>query len=318
MLKSRLHFGSSTTAGPIRATRLLRCNRTTLSNSAANTAEYMKWQQSPNPEGLQRRARSDMAPVRVIHQSKYVLVAGRNRCNHFNSNQYLIASRCTGEAILIDASDDWPDDWVAFIGESGLKVKYIFFTHLHIDNVVNLAPFKAMLPDVNFAWNMADAKWIEWFPRACARYGRTDMVHSPLALGKGFGPNDLLLDCATNRSTSFIELGKLLLFYVHTPGHSMGHTILHVPQEKLLFTGDLLFYDAVGRIDIPFGCGELQAQSLRKLEEFPDNTVLFPGHGRLSTLGRERAFNRGLRRVYELLGAGKVRPCVGMNEASYF
>ena len=68
-----------------------------------------------------------------------------------------------------------------------------------------------------------------------------------------------------------------------------------------------------GRVDIPYGQSDVLAQSLRVLEHFPDNTVLLPGHGRLTTLGRERRHNRGLQRVYELMKVGKQVPRVGFN-----
>jgi glyoxylase-like metal-dependent hydrolase (beta-lactamase superfamily II) len=90
--------------------------------------------------------------------------------------------------------------------------------------------------------------------------------------------------------------------------------MLSAPHEKLLFTGDLLYFDGIGRVDIPYGCGSLLGQSLRLLEDFPDNTVLFPGHGRLTTMGRERRANPGLRRLYELLSVGKQEPSVGFND----
>ena len=93
----------------------------------------------------------------------------------------------------------------------------------------------------------------------------------------------------------------------------MGHTMLHIPQEKLLFSGDLLFHNAVGRVDLPWANGEQLAQSLRMLEDFPDNTVVLPGHGKMTTMGKERRENRALQRVYEMMKVGRQVPSVGHN-----
>jgi glyoxylase-like metal-dependent hydrolase (beta-lactamase superfamily II) len=130
-------------------------------------------------------------------------------------------------------------------------------------------------------------------------------------------PCHIRLTSNTTRSTSFLQLGRTMLFYIHAPGHSMGHTMLHIPEEKLLFTGDLICYDSVGRVDLPMALGSLQAQSLRRLEELPDNTVVLPGHGRMSTLARERRCNTGLQRVYELMAAGRPVPSVGLNNTGW-
>lgn len=126
--------------------------------------------------------------------------------------------------------------------------------------------------------------------------------------------SDILLSSATNRSTSFYDFGPhSVLHYVFTPGHSPGHMMLALPRERLLFTGDVLFYNGVGRVDLPWGSGERLAESLLTLEGYPDNTVLLPGHGRLTTLGRERRENRALRALYERRAAGDQQVSVGYN-----
>ncbi|EPY33292.1 metallo-beta-lactamase family protein-like protein [Strigomonas culicis] len=126
---------------------------------------------------------------------------------------------------------------------------------------------------------------------------------------------DVLLSCATNRSTSFHDFGHhSVLHYIFTPGHSPGHMMLSLPREKLLFTGDVLFYNGIGRVDLPWATGEKLAESLLMLESHPDNTVLLPGHGRLSTLGRERRHNAALRSLYARKQMGLQEISVGFNE----
>lgn len=213
---------------------------------------------------------------------------------------------------MIDASDDWFDDWVVFLRGSELTLRYCFLTHCHIDNIINLSPLIQMLPQTSVCWSMSDKGWVDMFPRACERYHRFEMKGAPLPMNQ-VRPQDILLSSATDRSTTFLKLGNTLCFYIATPGHSLGHTMLHIPQEKLLFSGDLLFNNAVGRVDLPWANGEQLAQSLRMLEDFPDNTVVLPGHGKMTTMGKERKENRALQRVYEMMLVGRQVPSVGHN-----
>jgi glyoxylase-like metal-dependent hydrolase (beta-lactamase superfamily II) len=304
----------------LRRCALLRDNLTSKMNAAGRADELRKWSHAVapmKPRGIPQIKRLDAAPIGIIHESKKVIVAGRSGCNGFNSNQYLVADKASGEAVLVDMADDWPDDWHAFIAESALTLKCIFFTHLHIDNIIGLPPFMHLAPETKLAWNYAEQYWVDKFPAACQRYGRGEMAHTFLPFRNLRLPNHILLSAGSNRTSSFLQIGDTLLFHMHTPGHSMGHMMLHVPQEKLLFSGDVVSHNGVGRVDLPQACGDLLAQSLRSLEDLPDNTVLLPGHGRLTTLLKERRGNRALQRVYELIAAGKAVPSVGFNNAGW-
>lgn len=311
-------------------------NLTSATNSTGAAEDAGKWTSlDPTKQrGIPRRDRTLMTGITEIHETNSCIVVGRNRCNNFNSNQYLLVSKSTSEGIFIDMCDDWADDWIGYVNEAGIKIRMVFMTHLHVDNMIGLAPFHKMMPDVPIAWNLAEKYWLEKFPDACRRYKRNDMIHATLPMHRmattrkaanadfvqengGMGTHNIFLTSMTTRSTSFIEFGDMALFYIYSPGHSMGHTMLHVPQEKLLFSGDLIGFDTIGRIDIPMGVGSMLGQSLRSLEELPDNTVVLPGHGKLTTLARERKCNLGLQRLYELMAAGKNIPSVGFNNSGW-
>lgn len=290
-----------------------KCNLTSLTNRLNSANELRKWgKENSPPKGILRLPRTEAKPIAILHESRNVVVAGRNRCNNFQSNQFLIASKTTKEAIMIDASDDWMDDWAIFLNASEMTLKHCFLTHCHVDNIINLNPLMQLVPDTRVAWCSAEEIWVQEFPRACERYHRFEMKNAPLPI-KQRRPQDTQLSMASDRATSFLALGDILLFYISTPGHSPGHMVLSVPQEKLLFSGDLIFDEGIGRVDLPYGNGAQLAQSLRTLEDIPDNTVILPGHGRLTTMGKERRKNRGLQRVYELMKVGKQEPSVGFN-----
>lgn len=303
-------------------------------------------------EGIPRISRLRVRPIAVLHESHHVMIVGRNFCNGFSSNQYLVVNKQNQQCIFVDACDDWPDDWVAFLSSSNLKPTHVFLTHCHVDNVINLNALLGIVEHhtgvrMGIMWCPAEQPWVEQYQRACHRYARVDESRQPLPMLRSdlhshctyahefhskqnqqqhrqgaedakppprIRERNLLLSCATNRATSFYEFGSHnVLHYLFTPGHSPGHMMLSLPRERLLFTGDVLFYNQVGRVDLPHATGERLSESLLALEDFPDATVLLPGHGRLTTLGRERRESAALRSLYERRGMGKQEVLVGFN-----
>ena len=79
---------------------------------------------------------------------------------------------------------------------------------------------------------------------------------------------------------------------LHTPGHTQGSVCLHLPAQQLLLAGDTLFAGSVGRTDLPGGDGRTLIRSIHaKLLPLPDSTIVIPGHGPNTTIGRERESN---------------------------
>lgn len=91
-----------------------------------------------------------------------------------------------------------------------------------------------------------------------------------------------------------ISLDKMRLQVIHMPGHTPGGIalLMQEPQNKILFTGDSLFYQGIGRTDFPGADGELLVESIReKLFNLADDTTIYPGHGPSSTIGEEKKNN---------------------------
>lgn len=78
---------------------------------------------------------------------------------------------------------------------------------------------------------------------------------------------------------------------IETPGHSPGGVCYYLESEKVLFSGDTLFFESYGRTDFPGGDFHLLQESFRKLAELPDDTKVIPGHGPATTIGHEKANN---------------------------
>lgn len=191
-----------------------------------------------------------------------------------DNNTYVIVDGSTNEAIVIDPSfDSAPiiDD----IRARGLRVTEIVNTHAHIDHVVENARFMeefgvglALHPaDVPFLTGLAEQA--AWLGLPCPRESR---------------PTKLLSD------GDIIRIGAGTVRVVHTPGHSPGSVSLI--GDGFAIVGDVLFADSVGRTDLPGGSmPDLLASINDKLLTLPDETLVYPGHGPSTTIGRERRQN---------------------------
>jgi hydroxyacylglutathione hydrolase len=108
-------------------------------------------------------------------------------------------------------------------------------------------------------------------------------------------PGKVEIDQSVKQSDT-IRAGSLVADVIHTPGHTEGSVCLYFPLEKKLIAGDTLFAGSIGRTDLPGGSFEKIIHSLHeKVLALPDETVVVPGHGALTTIGEEREGNPFLR-----------------------
>jgi len=89
-----------------------------------------------------------------------------------------------------------------------------------------------------------------------------------------------------------LRLGKFELEFLFTPGHTSGEFCIYIPSIKSCITGDVLFNESIGRTDLWGGDYDTLIQSIQeKLLTLPDETIIFPGHGQSSTIGKEKIYN---------------------------
>ena len=104
-------------------------------------------------------------------------------------------------------------------------------------------------------------------------------------------PEQTEIDSAASDGRT-LKLGNTECLFMHTPGHTQGSTCLWIPSEKKLVAGDTLFRDSIGRTDLPGGDGRKILVSIKeKLLPLPEDTIVIPGHGGTTTIGREKARN---------------------------
>ncbi|MCM8823633.1 MAG: MBL fold metallo-hydrolase [Candidatus Omnitrophica bacterium] len=185
------------------------------------------------------------------------------------TNCYLIFNLSTKKAILIDAPEDI-EEVVDFINENSLYLEGVFLTHGHIDHIKGLdnlnVPFYIHREDKDFLFN----------PQLNLSY----------FLGYKFNLNQepYLLDEGDYKIESFS------IHILHTPGHTPGSISILI--ENWLFSGDTLFFDSIGRTDIPYASYEQIVNSIKnKLVKLDSKTLVFPGHGSSTTIERESKCN---------------------------
>lgn len=195
-----------------------------------------------------------------------------------STNAYIMADTDTGDAIVIDPVDE-AERLYQLADDAGWIIKLILATHAHFDHVLASKSLKEMT-DAPFYVHEDCVPMLEILPQQgqIFRMGEFPEAAEPDRL---FGDE---------RET--VELGAMKLETLYTPGHAPGHVAFYMPSEKLVFSGDTLFYGSIGRTDLP---GGNQARLLKSIREelltLPDETRVLPGHMRETSIGFERQHN---------------------------
>ena len=188
------------------------------------------------------------------------------------TNCYIVGSETTREGMVIDPADE-ASQILKSVKTADLKVKYIVLTHGHPDHFAALSELKKDT-GAQVLVHREDAEILELPP--VVFFGAT-FPQPP--------PADRQLEDGET-----IELGDLKLRVIHTPGHTPGGICLLA--NNVLFSGDTLFNNGIGRYDLPGGNLEKLMDSLhRKVLTLPEKTVVYPGHGPETTIGDEKRSN---------------------------
>lgn len=201
---------------------------------------------------------------------------------HVNTNCYIAIDEKSGESVVIDPGE-YTQKLVDKIDENNLKVKYILLTHGHFDHILGVNDLKKKT-EAKILIHENDAKCLE-------NEEDSLMTH----IGKG-----IQVPCVADRvfhDGDIINFGESSLQVLHTPGHTKGSVCFVSEEERSIFTGDTIFYRTYGRTDFPGGSDEEMLLSLYRIYGMRGDYTLYPGHGIVTTLEKERKTNRYLRKM---------------------
>lgn len=188
------------------------------------------------------------------------------------TNGYVL--KLPGGTLLVDA----PEGVAAWLKRLEVKVDALLLTHQHFDHVLGAAEVVADHGCRVFAWAPLSK----------------DLTLETLfgaVTGMGYAVAEFVVDEVLEGRTEIEVCGEKMPIF-HVPGHSPDSVCFYLPEQGLLFGGDVLFLDGVGRTDFPGGSFQQLASGIEKhLWPLPDSTVVYPGHGDDTTIGRERAEN---------------------------
>lgn len=191
------------------------------------------------------------------------------------TNVYIIYHEDTREGLLIDPAEE-AGKIKKKITELGIKPGGILLTHGHFDH---MGAAEALKQEYGIK--------IYCFQEEEELLGREDLNLSAV-FGRGF----TLKADETFLDGQELKLSGFTIRVMHTPGHTKGSCCYYFEEEQLLFSGDTLFAESVGRTDFPTGDGKALARSIReKLFCLEEATPVYPGHNEATSIGHEKQYN---------------------------
>lgn len=201
--------------------------------------------------------------------------------NPIRENTY-IAYDDTKECVIIDPGCFFPDEkslLLDFILDNDLVVKHLLNTHLHFDHVFGNNFIKEQF-GLDAEASKSDEYLLENMPNQMQMFGFTNEDVQIPKIGKYLNENDV------------VTFGNQRLIVLAIPGHSPGSIVFYNQDAGCVFVGDVLFRGSVGRTDLPGGNHQLLISGIKeKLMTLPQDTIVYSGHGPLTTIREEMRNN---------------------------
>lgn len=195
----------------------------------------------------------------------------------FAQNCSIVWDSESKEAVLIDAGGE-PEKLQKEVQELGLIVKALWLTHGHLDHAGAVGALTKLWNVPVIGPHKEDAFWLDMIQEVSARYGFP--IPEPVVGNQWLEGGEVL------------ELGNEKFEVRFAPGHTPGHVIFYNENNGVLWTGDVLFKESIGRTDFPKGNHQQLIDSIhRECFSLPDETQFISGHGPISTIGHEKKYN---------------------------
>lgn len=189
------------------------------------------------------------------------------------TNCYIVEDEETSETIIVDPGGE-AEKIIDMVETLKANVKYIYLTHCHGDHIGAVDELRKKY----------DATVL------IHRYDDDGLRNDEINLSSYIGMEDVLInDTFRVDEGDCIHIGHLEFKVIHTPGHTKGGSSLYCEKEKLVFSGDTMFRGTWGRTDLPTGdLNDIISSITNKLLKLPDDTIVYPGHGKSTMIREER------------------------------
>lgn len=187
-----------------------------------------------------------------------------------DNNNYLLIDKESKEAVLVDCSAV-DSDVKKTVNEAGAKLKYILLTHGHFDHVAGIRPSEAKV-----VMHKADLNILNQANMYLPAFGIPEITIPQI---------DIFIE-----DGNILTLGNHKIKVIHTPGHTQGGVCYLI--NNMLFSGDTIFKESVGRCDLEGGDFDQIVNSIKtKIFTLPNDTIIYPGHGKSTTVNWEKEHN---------------------------
>lgn len=189
------------------------------------------------------------------------------------TNCYVVTDEKTKETLVIDPAGEL-DKITNMLEIIGAKVKYIYLTHCHGDHIGAAEALR----------QYSNAKVLIYITES-------DRLNNPdITLLDYIGMEPIYLEADSRvQDEDLIHIGDIEFKVIHTPGHTEGSSSLYCKEYNMLFTGDTIFSGTWGRTDLPTGSlKDIMNSITKKILVLPDDTIIYPGHGRITMLMDEK------------------------------
>jgi hydroxyacylglutathione hydrolase len=201
------------------------------------------------------------------------MIIGVITAGPIETNAYVVGDESSRDAIVIDAPPDSLQLILDAVRDENVTVRLIVLTHAHYDHVIDAAALKRET-GAPLAISADALEHLKQGVRAGSVPYQIDEV----------GPDQILAD------GDVIPVGQYQFRVMLTPGHAPGQISLAEESQDVVFGGDTLFPGGYGRADLPESSEEDTRASMRRMLTLSDRATVFPGHGRSTTIGNERAW----------------------------